>query len=150
MLVGDVRCPINGDGMLLKVVRRQPVIIRSDKRLEERPGPSGEHPEKEGLSAVNRDAGRAIGLLIHQAIAGEKNRDLGWSRDAERDRPRKRKINHRDRGEGRGDPHRPAGGCEVRAAMAIELLDGFHSRSRFRVTSRQAARRIASRLKKAS
>ena len=41
--------PDHGDGMLLKVIRRQPVIVRSDESLEERPGLSGEFPEKEGL-----------------------------------------------------------------------------------------------------
>ena len=38
-----------GDRMFLAVVRRQPVVVRTDERLEERPGPSRELPEEERL-----------------------------------------------------------------------------------------------------
>jgi hypothetical protein len=41
--------PDHSNGMLLIVIRGQPVIFRSDESLEECPGPSGELPEKEGL-----------------------------------------------------------------------------------------------------
>ena len=41
--------PDHGNGMLLIVIRGQPVIFRSDESLEERPGLSGKLPEKEGL-----------------------------------------------------------------------------------------------------
>ncbi len=41
--------PDHGNGMLLIVIRRQPMIFRTDERLEERPGLSGKLPEKEGL-----------------------------------------------------------------------------------------------------
>ena len=39
----------HGNGMLLIVIRRQPMIVRTDERLEERPGLSGKLPEKDGL-----------------------------------------------------------------------------------------------------
>ena len=39
----------HSNGMLLIAVRRQPMIIRADESLEERPGLSGKLLEKEGL-----------------------------------------------------------------------------------------------------
>ena len=38
-----------GDRMFLAVVRRQPVVVRTDERLEERPGPAREIAEEERL-----------------------------------------------------------------------------------------------------
>ena len=49
MLVGDVRCATTAEGVLLKVIGRQPMILRADKCLEERPGFPGELPEKDRL-----------------------------------------------------------------------------------------------------
>ena len=39
----------HGSGMLLIVIRRQPMIFRADEGLEERPGFPGKLPQKEGL-----------------------------------------------------------------------------------------------------
>ena len=39
----------HGNGMLLIVIRRQPMIFRADEGLEERPGFPGKLPQKEGL-----------------------------------------------------------------------------------------------------
>ena len=41
----------HGNGMLLIVIRRQPMIFRTDEGLEERPGLSGKLPEKDSLAA---------------------------------------------------------------------------------------------------
>ena len=62
-----------GNGMLLIVVRWQPVILRADEGFEERPGLARRSAEKRCL--VSRQPGRArrSGRLIHQAIAGAAN-----------------------------------------------------------------------------
>src|SRR2546430_17063771 len=39
----------HGNGMFLIVVRRKPMILRTDELLEERPGLSGKLPEKDSL-----------------------------------------------------------------------------------------------------
>ena len=63
----------HGNGMLLIVIRRQPMIFRADERLEECPRLSGKLPKKDGLVSRQPCSRRASGRLIHQAIAGEAN-----------------------------------------------------------------------------
>ena len=60
------------DRMLLVVVRRQPVVLRADEGLEERPGLAREScAGTRSARRVSRASRRASGRLIHQAMAGE-------------------------------------------------------------------------------
>ena len=114
--------PDHGNGMLLIVIRGQPVIFRADESFEERPGFSGKLPEKEGLVSRQSCSGTSERPADPPGDSGgEKPEAQDGSSHAERRRSRKRQINHRDNGDDRGNPHRPAGGDEVPAAMAIRV-----------------------------
>ena len=97
-----------GDRMFLAVVRRQPVVVRTDERLEERPCPARETLRRKSVwSLVSRASRRASGRLIHQAIPGDdepQEEDRRGHRQCGRRGGRQQ--DRRRRGDDRGDPHR--------------------------------------------
>ena len=90
MLVGEVRLRDLPPRLLLEVIGREPLVVRSDERVEEEPGPARQQTEAPGIAVRQRRRAPA-------PWPADGGRDLG--RDEPEDRERKRR---RERG-------RPAG-----------------------------------------
>ena len=110
MLVGEVRCATRRDRVLLEVVRRQPVVVRADEGLEERPGPARE------LAQEARLLGGQLRLAARQRSADPPgDRRARRATAAGSAPPRRQRARARERQQARGvatattgaDPHRP-------------------------------------------
>ncbi len=98
----------HGHGMLLVVVRRQPMILRPDKPLEEGPGLAGQRAEKAHL------LGRQAGLATGQGAAHPPG-EGGRGQPEHEDRPR-------DDQHGRVEPRQHAEPVTRASTGAIHIL----------------------------
>ena len=107
-------------GMLLIVIRRQPMVFWAHERLEERPRLSRQHPKKDGLIS------RQPRLAADERSAdppgdggrGKPGGQYGPS-DCQCGRPEEHQIDKHSQGSDGGDPHPLVGGNDVRGARAI-------------------------------
>ena len=136
--------------MLLKVVRRQPMIFRADEGLEERPGLARQLAQELRAAQASSLASRRVsGRLIHQAIAGEANQSsrIGPATTSV-GRLHERQTQMRRRRPAPGPIH--IGAEEVPRPSRLAAPDppeGFHSsKPPGEITIRQSVRTIASRL----
>ena len=119
MFVGEVRCATTGVGIVLEVVGRQAVVLRTDERLEEPPRPAGDQAER-------------LDVVVRQLLGGRLG---GGQADPARDRraraataptngtaiqhaPASRARTSDGRGDGDRRPRRPSAG---RTPRKIEL-----------------------------
>ena len=113
----------HGHGMLLHIVRRQPIVFRADEGFEERPGFARKGAEKAGL--IGRQAGSAASQRAAHP-PGNRGRDQPQHQQRPRHRQRGRVVgrrqtqrrHHRERG---SHPHHPVKGDEVPAPLAIQV-----------------------------
>jgi len=132
-MVGRRRCDARpGSGMLLIVIRRQPMIFRADESLERTAQVfSGKLPEK--IGSGQRSAllhGGARSRLIHQAMAGGgKPEDQEGAPATGELGPASKKSDKFAAAMATGGgipPSSPKGGGKVRAALGEPApLDGF-------------------------
>ena len=112
----------HGHGMLLHIVRRQPIVFRADEGLEERPGFAGNGAQKAGL--VGRQAGsvasqRATHPPRQRGRGQPQQQDRrGHAQDHRVGRRQTQRRHHRERG---SHPHHPVESDEVPAPLAIQV-----------------------------
>ena len=131
------------DRMLLLVVRRQPLVVGTDERLEERPGPARERSQKDDLlgSEARFARARAAGSPSTRCRGNEPQQRGSARRSPARPNPmrpagwrRPRRSPGRSTSPGPMPQVRGEGVCPVcplaRRRSGSSLTDGFHSSSR--------------------
>ncbi len=119
MLVGEVRCATPTAGRFLNVVRRQPMVVRTDVRLEVRPRPARQLAqemqlvEREPAASPSKRTTDPPGNGGRRAPQQEDGPGDGQCRGM-----RESEASPRRRGDGRGHAHRPIR-CEKRRAPAL-------------------------------
>ena len=119
------------DRMLLIVVGRQPPVVRTDERLEERPGPSRERAQEGHLpGGQSRFAPRERAAHPPCDAGRDEPQQEDRRRHGQCRRNRCRQQDRRRGGDHRGDPHRLDGGDDplTPAGIAGTATIGVHAR----------------------
>ena len=114
------------DRMFLIIVRWQPVVVRADERLEERPGPPRELAEEDCL--LDRESRLAAPERLADP-PGDRGRDQPQAQyrraHCQGSRRGCGRRDRRGRGDEGGDPHRPEGFRKAGAAGCLDARAGL-------------------------